>query len=152
MTLFRRLRLAMLLVLAGALVAPARCDELAIVVIMASGTAPGKLSREQLGLIFKNKRRFWDDGSRIQPVNLPASHTVRRSFTQQVYNRSPEELEDYWRDQYFHGVMPPFVLGSEEAVIRLVAATPGAIGYISVCSLDHRVSVVLRLDGGACQH
>ncbi len=146
----RLLRLLLpIMLLLGAL---ARGDEPAIVVVMAAAAAPARLSREQVALIFKSKRRFWDDGSRILPINLPATHAVRRGFTLQIYNRGPDELEDYWRDQYFHGVLPPFVLGSEEAVIRLVASTPGAIGYISVCSLDHRVSVVLRLDGATCQH
>jgi ABC-type phosphate transport system substrate-binding protein len=149
--LARRL-LPVLLTLAVALAPPARCEEPAIAVIMAAGAAPGKLSREQLALIFKRKRRFWEDGSRISPLNLPASHPLRRAFTQQVFNRTPEELEDYWRDQYFHGVRPPFVLASEEAMIRLVAATPGAIGYVRACNVDRRVSVVLRLDGAACPH
>lgn len=128
-------------------------DEPALAIVMASGSAPPRLGREQVAQIFKHKKRYWDDGSRIQAVNLPASHPLRRSFTQQIYGRNPEELEDYWRDQYFHGVLPPFVLGSEEAVIRLVASTPGAIGYISACNVDHRVSVLFRLDGNSnCTH
>lgn len=120
-------------------------------IIMAEGSALPFLSSEKLALIFKRKRNFWDNGERIQPVNLPPAHPLRRAFSQQVFGRSPEELDDYWRDMYFHGVLPPFVLASEEAVIRFVATTPGAIGYVSACALDHRVTVVLRLDEGpAC--
>jgi len=131
----------------------ALAEEPALAIVMASGTVPPRLGREQIAQIFKHKKRYWDDGSRILAVNLPASHPLRRSFTQQIYGRNPEELEDYWRDQYFHGVLPPFVLGSEEAVIRLVASTPGAIGYVSICNVDHRVNVLLRLDGSSsCPH
>jgi ABC-type phosphate transport system substrate-binding protein len=119
-----------------------------IAVIMAEGSPVSFLSSENLALIFKRKRNFWDNGERIQPVNLPPAHPLRRAFSQQVLGRSPEELDDYWRDMYFHGVLPPFVLASEEAVIRFVATTPGAIGYVSACALDHRVTVVLRLDEG----
>ena len=44
-------------------------------------------------------------------------------------------------------------MGSEEAVIRFVATTPGAIGYVSHCHADHRVIIVARLEGGpACTH
>lgn len=119
-----------------------------IAVIMSESSTVPFLSNEKLALIFKRKRNFWDNGERIQPVNLPPAHPLRRAFSQQVFGRSPEELDDYWRDMYFHGVLPPFVLASEEAVIRFVATTPGAIGYVSACALDHRVTVVLRLDEG----
>jgi hypothetical protein len=66
-------------------------------------------------------------------------------FSTRIFGHNPEELEDYWRDMYFHGVLPPFVLASEEAVIRFVASTPGGIGYVSQCLVDSRVSVVVRL-------
>jgi ABC-type phosphate transport system substrate-binding protein len=117
-------------------------------VIMAAGTNVPHLGRSELAQIFKLRKRYWDDGQAIEPVNLGAAHALRRVFSQQVLGRSPEELEDYWRDRYFHGVLPPFVLGSEEAVLRFVAATPGAIGYVSHCQIDHRVTVVLHVEGG----
>jgi hypothetical protein len=124
-----------------------------ISVIMAPGAAQPKLNRDDLALIFKRQKRFWEDGQHVQPVNLSANHPLRRAFSMQIFGRGPEDLEDYWRDMYFHGVLPPYVLASEEAVIRFVASTPGAIGYVSHCLLDHRVSVVMRLDNGAeCPH
>lgn len=122
-----------------------------IAVIMAHGAPPPALDRDALALIFKRKKRFWDDGTRIQPVNLPATHPLRRAFSQEVFGRPPEALDDYWRDMYFHGELPPYVLASEEAVIRFVTDTPGAIGYVSHCLADHRVSIVMQLDNGpAC--
>jgi len=128
-------------------------EESGIAIVMAPNAVPGHVNRDELALIFKRKKRYWESGERVQPVNLPATHLLRRAFTMQVYNHTPEELEDYWRDQYFQGVLPPYVLASEEAVIRLVSTTPGAIGYVSACSTDHRVVVVLRLEGGpACGH
>jgi ABC-type phosphate transport system substrate-binding protein len=125
----------------------------AISIIVAPGASHPTLSREGLALIFSRKKRFWENDQRIQPVNLVASHPLRRSFSQQIFGRSPEELEDYWRAQYFHGDLPPYALASEEAVIRFVATTPGAIGYVSHCAVDQRVTVVMQLDGSmACPH
>jgi hypothetical protein len=46
---------------------------------------------------------------------------------------------------YFHGVLPPHVLASEEAVILFVSSTPGAIGYVSGCVPEHKVNVVLMV-------
>jgi len=124
-----------------------------LVLVMAPGAPHAVTSRETVALIFNRKKHFWDDGTRIQPVNLSATHPLRRAFSQQIFGHTPEELEDYWRELYFHGELPPYVLASEEAVMRFVAATPGAIGYVSHCVADHRVSVVMQLDSGApCPH
>ena len=133
--------LLMLLAGVGPLVVAAPDPEPAIAVVMAPGpiTAVGLPT---VAAIFRRKRQLWDDGSRIVPVNLPATHALRRQFSQRLFKRSPEDMQDYWNDQYFHGVLPPAVLASEEAVIRFVAGTPGAIGYVSACTQDKRVIVV----------
>lgn len=118
-----------------------------IAVIVGAGNS-ASISVERLALIYRRKKNFWDDGSRIQPVNLPAAHPLRHEFSLRLFNHTPEEMDDYWKDMYFHGIQPPFVLASEEAVVRFVAATPGAIGYISPHLADHRVRVILLQDGG----
>lgn len=151
MRLFKPLRL---LLLSGwlILVWPAVEAEPGIAVIMAPGSGPTRLTHDELGLIFKSKKQFWDDGQRIQALNLPVNHPLRRAFSAQVLKHSPEELDDYWSDMYFHGVLPPHVFVSEEAVIRFVSITPGAIGYVSHCAVDHRIIVVMQLENGyQCQ-
>ena len=133
---------------------PANADRSApgIAIIMAPGSSQTRLTREELLLIFKSKKQFWDDGQRIRAINLPAHHPLRYAFSMAVLKQSSEEMEDYWSDMYFHGVLPPYVFNSEEAVIRFVAVTPGAIGYVSHCIVDHRVIVILQLDSGySCQ-
>ena len=119
---------------------PAADEPLAVIV--APGHAKG-LNKEELTLIFKRKKLFWNDGSKVQPVNLPASNIYRRIFSQVVLGTSPEELEKYWNDVYFHGISPPFVLSSEHAVMHFIAETPGAIGYVPFCSIDTHVEVAL---------
>ena len=111
-------------------------------------TAPGvehRPSRESISLIFKRKQKYWENGTRIQPVNLPAAHPLRRAFSQNLLGQLPEDMEEYWRERYFHGVLPPHVLESEEAVILFVSSTPGAIGYVSNCIPEQGVSVVLMV-------
>jgi ABC-type phosphate transport system substrate-binding protein len=124
--------------------------EPAIAVVMAHNppaAQQGPLSPQQVYAIYARKRQLWPDRAPVQAVNLPIAHPVRRSFSQWVFKHSPEDLQDYWNDQYFHGVLPPPVLGSEEAVLRFVAATPGAIGYVSACAVDKRVEVVALIQG-----
>ena len=111
-----------------------------IAVIVAPGHAKS-LKKDDLALLFKRKKLFWADGIKAQPANLPASHPLRRLFSQAVLGHTPEELEKYWNDLYFHGISPPHVPASEEAMLRFIAETPGAIGYVPFCSADSRVAV-----------
>jgi ABC-type phosphate transport system substrate-binding protein len=137
--------------------AAAAGTDVAIAVVVGKGQSPAApLSPALVAGIFARKRQLWSDRSTIVPVNLPASHTLRRNFSRWVFDKTPEEMQAYWNDQYFHGVVPPPVLASEEAVLRFVAATPGAIGYVSVCAVDRRVDVVAVVqpsEGAApCSH
>jgi ABC-type phosphate transport system substrate-binding protein len=112
-------------------------------VIIAPGTTDHRLTRETVSMIFKRKQNYWESGMRIQPINLPPANALRQSFSQVVLGQVPEAMEDYWREMYFHGVLPPHVVASEEAVILFVGATPGAIGYISACPIERKLNIVL---------
>jgi ABC-type phosphate transport system substrate-binding protein len=133
--------------------AQAAGTEVAIAVVVGRGQSQAApLSPTLVAGIFARKRQLWSDRSTIVPVNLPASHPLRRNFSRWVFDKTPEEMQDYWNDQYFHGVVPPPVLASEEAVLRFVASTPGAIGYVSACTVDRRVEILALVqapDGAA---
>lgn len=141
----RRLRALLLAIAITQLPAPTLAA--AVLVIAAPGSEPPAITSDELALVYRRQKTLVD-GTRVQPVNLPAAHPLRRWFSQQVLGQPPEAMEGYWRDLYFNGVVPPFVLASEEAVIRFVASTPGAIGYVSACPGDKRVRVLMQLDGG----
>ncbi|HSI96608.1 MAG: hypothetical protein ACAH09_08640 [Methylophilaceae bacterium] len=108
-----------------------------------SGREPGV---QELALIFKRKKLAWDDGTPIQAVNLPSDHPARRHFSQRILKSAPEAQAQYWNAMYFHGVFPPHVVASPEAMLRYVAETSGAIGYVPGCKLDVRVKPVLWID------
>jgi len=117
-----------------------------LAVVVPANSAHRVIDLEMLNEIYRRKRQYWDDGLRIEPVNLPSKSAKRILFSQQVLRLSTDELESYWGEMYFHGIMPPHVLSSEEAVLRFVASTPSSIGYVSLCSVDSRVSVVLTVN------
>lgn len=95
-----------------------------------------------LALIFWRKKLYWAEGVRMQPVNLPTANALRRQFSLKILNTLPEDQTEYWNEMYYHGVMPPHVVSSQEAVLRYVADTPGAIGYIDACKVDARVKAI----------
>jgi ABC-type phosphate transport system substrate-binding protein len=132
----------MLLVLAGA-ARPAVAETIAVIV--AADSAYNRIDKDTLADIYRRKVRLDDDGQAWVPVNLPATDPLRRAFSMILFGREPEDMEQYWNAQYFHGVSPPFVLASAEAVLRFVAKTQGAIGYVEACRVDARVKVLAHL-------
>ncbi|PPE72046.1 hypothetical protein C3942_20335 [Solimonas fluminis] len=135
-----------LLVLLAAVAVFAQAAEPVIAVIVPADRQAASLDLDDVSLIYKRKKLLWPDGRRIEPVNLPADHPLRRRFTESVLRLTPEAMEGYWNEQYFHGVRPPHVLASEAAVLRFVAATGNAMGYLAYCAMDERVRAVVLVD------
>jgi hypothetical protein len=138
-------RLILTLALAGwpGIPNPYAAEPLAL--IAAADSPLDALAPETVKLIYNRKSLVDPKGNRWIPVNLPASDPLRRAFSLAVFDALPEEQEEYWNIQYFHGINPPRVLASEEAAIRFVAATPGAVGYVRARLVDGRVKVLLLL-------
>lgn len=89
-------------------------------------------SRDFLQQAFFKRTTRWDDGAAIHPVDLPPNSKVRGAFSGRVLNRSVAAVRSYWQQRIFSGrELPPPELESDEAVIRYVASSPGAVGYIS---------------------
>lgn len=117
-------------------------DAKVIAVIVANEQATKMISMPELKLIYWRKKDYWANGKHIHPVNLPADHPLRLQFSNRVLGSLPSAQNDYWNGVYFHGISPPYVLNSEEAILRYVADTNGAIGYINACNTDSRIKVV----------
>jgi ABC-type phosphate transport system substrate-binding protein len=120
---------------------------LAIIVSSNAETAViQQLSLRDLAPVYWKKKQYWQGGARIRPVNLHAEHPLRIYFSKVVLGSVPSEQGDYWNGLYFHGTTPPYSVQSEEAVLRYVSITKGAIGYIDACNLDDRVKPLLWID------
>lgn len=142
----RRLACAFAMVAFVAMVAPvvAAPDALELVVIVHPSRA-GVLSRETVQRMYLKRQRFWDDGRAIVAINQETATPARDAFTRLVFGDEAARLPAYWNEQYFHGVLPPIILGSEEAVVRYVASRSDAIGYVDARHVDASVAVALRL-------
>ncbi len=139
-------RLAAFLVLALALGAwtGSAAEGPIAVIVHPRRTTP--LDLEDVARIFFGRRRFWDDGRAITPLNLPSGTPLRERFSRRVLREDSARLAAYWNEQYFHGVFPPAVLSSPDAVKRYVGGDPNAIGYIDAGDVDDTVRVVLTID------
>jgi hypothetical protein len=123
---------------------PGVADESIVVVTHRSSTLKS-VSFETLKLVYLRKSLLDSNSNRWIPLNYPSSHELRQAFSLALFKILPEDQDEYWNEQYFHGINPPHVLASEEAVLRFVAMTPGAIGYVRKRNVDDRVKVLLNL-------
>ena len=122
----------------------AAAGELALAVIVhPSRAAP--LTPEALKRIYLKRQRFWGDGHAIVAINQEVATPAREALTRLVFGDEAARLPAYWNEQYFHGVLPPIILGSEEAVVRYVASRPDAIGYVDARHVDASVATALLL-------
>lgn len=120
--------------------------ELAVVV---HPSRAATLTTETLRRIYLKRQRFWDDGRPIVAINQEVGTRARDAFTRVVFGDEAARLPAYWNAQYFHGVLPPITLGSEEAVMRYVASRPDAIGYVDARHVDATVATALTLRAGS---
>jgi hypothetical protein len=114
------------------------------VVVHPDRSAP--LTVDALMQIYLRRRRFWDDGTAITPLNLAAGTALRDRFTRLVLKQTDARLAEYWNRQYFYGVLPPTALASTAAIRRYVASDRNAVGYLPVTEVDRTVRVVIELE------
>ena len=137
-----RVQLTAFLLCAPLLVCTAALAKDEIVVIVAQDAPDLQLTTAALRDIYLKKIFLDDRNHELIPLNLPPDHSLRRAFSLALFSKSAQELQNYWNQRYFHGITPPFVLGSTQAVVQFVAKTPGAIGYVPKEAVDASVKVI----------
>ena len=82
-------------------------------------------------LVFTMRLLRWPDGTRVRVFVLPDSHPVHREFAKQSLDLYPRQLRRVWDRHLFSGSgAVPAVVESVAEMMRRVAETPGAIGYL----------------------
>ena len=114
--------------------------------VIASPQVPdAAISIEQLARIYTLKKTFWSNNIQVVPVNREVSSQERESFTEAVFEISPQQLGEYWNRMSFQGKLPPPVQTSDQAMLGFVRSVPGAIGYINANQQPTGVKILLRL-------
>jgi ABC-type phosphate transport system substrate-binding protein len=116
-----------------------------VVIVSARSTAPA-LRNDQVAAIFLGQSAQLPDGAYVTAIDQQVGSSVRDEFYVRVAAKSPALLKAYWSKLLFTGRgQPPREVGGDTAVRKLVAETPGLIGYIERTALDATVRPVLVL-------
>jgi hypothetical protein len=110
-----------------------------VVLVANKGVQISEIRAADLRAIFMGAKTRFADGSHAVPVTLKGgpAHEV---FLKNHVGESPDEFRAQWRKAVFtgQGAMPK-AFDSESALIEYVAATPGALGYVSRISSPDKV-------------
>ncbi|MGH7803918.1 MAG: hypothetical protein ACREQJ_06185 [Candidatus Binatia bacterium] len=139
-------RTAIVVLLLGILLPARGLPEEGRIAVIVHPRRTTRVGLDDVAQIYLRRRRFWEDGAPIVPLNLAAGKPLRSTFSRTVLRLEVAGLADYWNRQYFSGVRPPATLDSTAAVMRYVSSDPNAIGYVLVSEVDDSVRVILRLD------
>jgi hypothetical protein len=116
-----------------------------IVVVSNQGVQISEIKESDLRAIFTGEKTKFSDGSHAIPVILKGgpAHEV---FLRRHLGESPDDFCALWRKALFtgQGAMPRS-FDSESALLEYVAATPGAIGYVSRISPQDKVKSLTPL-------
>lgn len=100
-------------------------------VVVNHSVPESELTRNVARLVFTMRLLRWQDGNRVRVFVLPDSHAVHRDFAKHSLELYPRQLRRVWDRHLFSGSGPvPVQVDSVEEMARLVAETPGAIGYL----------------------
>lgn len=147
----RRTLLAMLLLstTVGIWAKSSEGGEPTIVVIVNKANPAASLGASELRPIFQTTKTSWGSGGEATPLNLPSENKLRQEFDQAVLGLDPERAARYWKDRKIRGgARAPKQLPTPGAVVALVAATPGAVGYVNATDAGPSVKVVAKIVKG----
>jgi ABC-type phosphate transport system substrate-binding protein len=107
-----------------------------------------RITRANLSALFTGKTSQWGDKTQVMPVDQSAKAPVRRAFAAAVIGLSMGELQMYWQRRVAADrVFPPPIKGTDQEVLGYVAATAGAIGYVSPdAAIPESVRVLTVID------
>lgn len=118
---------------------PGSCDDDAIVVH--PSVAEAGVDVETLRDVFLGRRVAWSNGQRIVVVLLKEG--ASSDHLSATLDKTPQQLLNWWKRLVFTGDgLMPVVVSSERELVQRVAATPGAIAWVSRGSLGDGIRVL----------
>ncbi len=112
------------------------------VVIANSSTGASAISKTELKRLFTGKLTDFD-GKKVTPINLSDDNAAKVEFAKDVLGQSIADYKQFWVEQKVKGNgVPPMMQQNSKAVKAMVAAIPGAIGYVDKAEVDASVKAL----------
>ncbi len=114
-------------------------------VICNSSVPHDRLSSSDIQQIFLGRKTRWADDQKISFVLIKEGE-IHAEFLKTYLSRTPSQYQAFWRKMVFTGQSGlPTSFNTPEEVIKYVAGTPGAIGYVPAGLSHDKVKVVATI-------
>lgn len=97
--------------------------------------------------IFLGQIKSFPDGKEAKAFAVAGNEALRDDFITKVLRRNPHTMNAYWARMIFTAkATPPRELPSADAIKKMVANSPNAIGYINSSDIDNSVRVIAIIE------
>ncbi|MGC4094282.1 MAG: hypothetical protein QM756_41515 [Polyangiaceae bacterium] len=117
-----------------------------LLVIVHSGNPANTLDKATIKSRFLKQNPEWGDGNKVRPADQPGA--ARVAFVSKVLDMTPKDYERYWLERkYAAAEPPPRKVDDDEAMVKYVGASKGAIGFVDAANFEatKKVKVVLKI-------
>ena len=115
-------------------------------IVVVGGIDIPTLSKQQAKQIFLKKINVLPNGTRVIPIDLTDSHSIKWDFYKSVAGKKPAQLHSYWSRALFSGGgKPPEQVASAAELKRRLLNDSGVIGYIDEKDIGLDMKVLLRI-------
>lgn len=112
-------------------------------IIIHSDQAVSELTLTTVRAKFAMRIPVWPDGTPVRVFVLDDNDRLHIEFCKTILGMFPYQLRRIWDRQVFSGTgIAPVLVSSEQEMLARVAATKGAIGYLSDNLVDDSVRTV----------
>ncbi len=117
-------------------------DSVADVAVIVHPSNSVSINEDEIRSLFLGKHRSFNTGQDAQVITLGSDQAGRSRFIELALGKNDSQLKAYWAQLLFTGKgVPPKEVTSTE-MLKLIANTPNAIGYIDSTQVDGSVKIV----------
>lgn len=141
----------MRMVLRGMLVAGILCLSLGSasaeqVRVIGNRSVPvASLDQAQIENIYLGKTKVWDNGMKVEFVTL-GTNNIQEAFLKHYVKKNASTFNRYWKKMVFTGGgQAPLNFDKERDLVEYVAATKGAIGFVTSGASTDQVKILSEM-------
>ncbi|MCI0699351.1 hypothetical protein L0337_46030 [candidate division KSB1 bacterium] len=117
-----------------------------IVVIAHKSVPMDTIKKSALLDFYTRDIKKWSDGQPVVVLDLKLQNGVKTKFYNYL-GKSSSRMKSIWLKKLLSGEGdPPEAMNSEEELLRKVAATAGAIGFVSKAKVRENVKILLQIN------
>ena len=105
--------------------------------------APAEMKKGELKNIFEGGLQRWSNGTKVVIALIRTDTPLGEEVCKKVYNRSPDDVDDFWMTKVFQGkASRPYFFSTSKELEDFVSRTPGAIGIIDKVAVSQGTRIL----------